>query len=223
VSRVFLLTIIAVTLLTMACVETYTPKERQKKENEPEFIIADELFVTEQGEEGETRTVFSTNDKKYWGYEGLTMWTVRGEPEEIFTSRTVTMAKSSGYSGGGYGIVFCHGEYEIEDKLETAMYVVMINNNGQYIFGKAVGGVFTDYGWWKNSPCLNPGTGASNEVAVSYEEEEYILSINGTEVERFSSDGEPELFGGKNGYIAVITPFDRFPESSVEIYYMEGQ
>jgi len=215
--------ILAASLLMMACVETYTPEQGSAKEDAPEYILFDELFVSEQGEEGLTRTVFRTNDKQYWTYEGMTMWTVWGDSEDIFDSRTVTMGKSTGYSGGGYGMVFCQGEYEVEGKMTLAMIVVMVNNEGQYIIGKVIDGIFNDVGWWKFTPYLERGMGKANELTVNFEEENegYCLSINGYEIERFRDDSEPALRKGKNGYIAVITPFDKFPEFGIDIYYLE--
>ena len=215
--------VMIVSLLLIGCPDSYTPERKPPAEDMPPFLWGDELFVSEDVGGGLTRTVFRTNDKQYWTYEGMTMWTVWGDGEDIFDSRTVTMGKSTGYSGGGYGIVFCHGEYEVEEKLTLAMLVVMVNNEGQYIIGKAIGGIFNDIGWWKSTPYLHRGTGATNELTMSYEKEngEYCLTINGYEIERFRDDSAPALRKGKNGYIAVITPFDKFPESGIDVYYLE--
>jgi hypothetical protein len=85
--------------------------------------------------------------------------------------------------------------------------------------------VYEDIGWWKTSAYLNRGMGAENEVGVSYEEEsgEYKIEINGKEAERFMDEGEPVLKGGRNGYIAVITPYDKFPESGIDVYFEEQE
>ena len=205
----------------MGCKDNYTPVPQSSPENQPQFILSNDLYVSEEIDGGLTKTTFTTNDTKYLSYEGMTMWTVWGEDVINFSSRTVKMAKSEGYSGGGYGIVFCHDEYEVEGNNKHAMLIVMINNDGQYIIGKAVGGVFTDFGWWKSTPHLKKGLGISNELKVIYEEDKYCLIINGEEVERFRDDEEPCLRNGKNGYIVVITPFDNFPASRVNVYFFE--
>jgi hypothetical protein len=208
-------------LAISGCSNSYTPTQGPLSEKPPAERV-DELFAAEGTEEGMRKTAFRTNNERYWTLEGATVWTVWGEEEE-FADRTVKMGKSVGYAGGGYGIVFCQGEYEIEGKPEPAMLVAMVNNEGDYIIGKAVGGVFTDLGWWKKTPYLQRGAGAVNEIRVSYENgnSEYRLEINGYFIERFRDDNEPALRGGKNGYIVVITPFDKFPETGIDVYFME--
>jgi hypothetical protein len=214
---------VAAALLLGGCADTYTP-EQKTSEEKPSLIRVDELFVPGGIEDGRTQTVFATNDERFWTHEGMTLWTVWGNGSKAFDSRTVLMGKSLGYSGGGYGMVFCQGEHEVNGERKPAMLVVMINNEGYYIIGKAVGGVFTDFGWWKATPYLQRGSGALNEVAVTYEEESggYRLDINGYFIERFRDDDEPALRGGRDGYIVVITPFDQFPQSSVAAYFKEA-
>jgi hypothetical protein len=208
----------------MGCPDAYRTN-KEKPDGSQHVVRMDEMFVSEEEDAGanRTRTVFRTNDKRYWTLNGMTVWTVWDGGETDFDSRTVTMGKSIGYSGGGYGVVFCQGEYEVKGIKTPVMLVVMINNEGQYIIGKAVGGVFTDIGWWKASPYLRRGSGAANEVRVFYEagNSEYCLEINGYVIENFRDDGVPALRGGKNGYIVVITPYDKFPESGIDVYFME--
>lgn len=182
-----------------------------------------ELFVTDGEIDGLTKTVFRTNDKKYWTYEGATLWTVWGGSTGSFSSRTVKLTKTSGHSSGGYGIVFCHGEYEIDGKQTQVMLVVMINNDGQYLVGKTVGGVFTDFGWWKSTSYINKSPGFLNEIKLDYSGGRYVLRINGYEVDSFSDDSYPILSGGKNGYIVVISPYDNFPTSFVDVYFLEAR
>jgi hypothetical protein len=218
-----LVTACAVALVTAGCVVENTPLKKPEAEKPPALERVDELFALEEGEWGEERIVFRTNDEKYWKYEGMTVWTAGGTAKEKFEGRKVVMGKPSGYSGGGYGIVICQGEYEVRGKRQPVMLAVMVNNEGQYIIGKAVGGAYEDYGWWKTSPYLQRGMGVANEIKVSYEEEslEYVLEINGYEAERFRDEGEPALNGGKDGYIVVITPYDKFPESEIDVYFEE--
>jgi hypothetical protein len=222
-SRRCVLVLAAIAII--GCGETGAPEQKPEGENPPPLVTMDELFVAEGEEGGLAKTVFRTNDVKYWRHEGATLWSVWGSGEKEFSSRTVKAAKTSGHSGGGYGVVFCQGEYEVGGKPTPAMLVVMINNNGQYIVGKVVGGEFTDFGWWKTSPYISTSAGFLNEISVEYnaEDKEYSLKINGNEVEQFSDDEYPTLHGGKNGYIAVITPYDNFPSSFVNVYYLEAR
>ena len=215
--------IVATAVIFTGCPNSGIPYGWQLPQAPPPLVWIDELFSEENIGNGITQTVFRTNDTKYRTREGTTMWTVWDEGSGDFESRTVGMTKSSGYSGGGYGMVFCHGEYEIDGDFIHAMLVIMINNDGQYIVGKVTGGVFTDFGWWKTTPHITKSAGYFNELKVDYIQEtgKYRLEINGYEIEHFSDDNFPALRSGRNGYIAVITPFDNFPWSGVDIYFRE--
>jgi hypothetical protein len=205
-------------IFTTSC-PTYTPPS--KPEDGPPVSRIDELFETEVVEGERKKTKFTTNNPEHWKPEGMTIWTTRGEPEETFESRTVLLSKSTGFYGGGYGMVFCQGLYEIEGTTLPAMLVVMINNNQQYIIGKAVGGIFYDYDWWKTTTHLNRGEGSENIITVDHIDGSYSLKINGFLVESFYDNEYPQLRGGKDGYIAVITPFDSFPVPGLDILFEE--
>jgi len=217
---------LALVLPLAGCPNSYTGGQQPPEQNPPPVQV-DDLFVPGEAEGGLTRTVFRTNDERHWKPEGMTVWTVWGDENAEFTTRAVTMAKSAGYSGGGYGIVFCQAERPegAGGSMEPSMMVVMINNEGRYITGKAVGGIFTDFGWWKDTPYLHRGMGAGNTVAVSYEEEdsEYRLEFNGYVIESFHDPDGATYRQGRNGYIAVITPFDRFPDLGIDVYFTEDR
>jgi len=221
-----LLLLITVVFTLLSC--PITRYEKEEIDDPPPFTEASLLFESEELANGRTLTIFRTNDLQYWTHEGMTLWSVFGHGEDPFTSRSVTVAKSSGSTLGGYGIVFCHGIHEIEIEDEEnifvpAMFVVMINNDGYFITGKAVGGVFNDFGWWRTSNLLRKGDGTENEITVTYDEteEEFSLYFNGQFQESFKDDGMPVLTGGRNGYIAVITPFDNFPAVGIDVYFEE--
>ena len=215
----------AVCLAFFSCDFSFAPPSGGEREIPPPAVWADGMFEEEEIENGVTKTVFRTNDEKFRTSEGSTVWTVRGEKSEIFASRTVKAAKASGNSSGGYGIVFCHDTYVVGGNAVQAMLVAMINNDGGYITGKAVGSAFTPFGWWKTSPFVNRIPGSANEITVSYDEEkdEYVLSINGNETERFKDGSEPFLRKGRNGYVVVITPFDNFPVTGIDVSFFEGK
>lgn len=215
--------IVVISLMFAGCSSSYTP-EVQTITAQASINRIDELFVS-GNDGGKVRTEFVTSSMQYWTQEGKSIWTVWGSGGGNFMSRTVEMGKSSGYSGGGYGIVFCQGEYIVNGVQQPVMLVVMINNDGNYIIGKAIGGVFKDSDWWKTTPYLNQGAGAGNEVKVSYEAEsdEFRLDINGYFVESFRDDDEPRLRSGKDGYVVVITPFDQFPQSGIAVYFREDR
>jgi hypothetical protein len=112
-----------------------------EREERGEVVCVEEMFVEVGAEGGKRETEFRTNDKRYWRWEGVTVWTVWGEEgvEEEFEGRTVEMGKVAGDAGGGYGIVLCQGEREVGGKEEKTMLVVMINNRGEYLIGEVVG------------------------------------------------------------------------------------
>ena len=215
--------LIAAIILIIGCSDMHLSRDNIFPEDLPPFIRVEELFESERDENGITRTTFSTNDRRFWTLEGMTIWTVWGDSDAPFTSRTVMMSKPNGFYGGGYGLVICQGEHEIDGVYVPVMLVVMINNNGQYIIGKAVGGVFTDFGWWQSTPHLNSSAGAPNSVTVTLDtaEDEFILIINGYEVERFRDTENPVLRSGRSGYIVVTTPFDNFPHTWVIVHFWE--
>ncbi|MCL2720156.1 MAG: hypothetical protein FWD47_02315 [Treponema sp.] len=213
------ITVLLTVIILSGCLDDFSYIGGNITDNQPPLIWADELFTELDINDGYTKTTFSTNNKNHWTYEGFTMWTVWGDDVTPFESRTVKMEKPSGHSSGGYGIVFCHGEYEINGSNTYVMLVVMIRNSGQYIIGKVIGGDFTDFSWWKP---FTQRTGI-NEIKVDYIESsnEYRLTINDVELERFSDDSIPVLTGGKNGYIAVVSPLDNFPITGININFYE--
>ena len=216
--------LISTLFFVFSCDFKFMPEKKGVPEPLPPVAWADELFEAELQEDGKTKTIFKLNDTKYWTTEGSTIWTVWGEVEP-FRERTVSMSKSDGYTSGGYGIVFCHDEYEVEGKKASAMLLVMINNEGQFITGKAIDSVFTPYGWWKDTPYLLRVAGSINTIKVLYDDDknEYCLEINGHEVDRFLDTTSPVLRDGRNGYVVVVTPYDNFPITGVDVYFIEEQ
>lgn len=216
--------ILLTVIFIFGCRENIYTSEDDSKDEKNIIERNDNLFVTETANDGTEQIVFRTYNKEHWNYEGMTIWTVRNGLEDDFTTRTVKMSKPNGFSGAGYGIIFCHSEHMINSRIESVMLVVMINNDGDYIVGKAVGGIFYDYGWWKQSQHLRRGPGVTNEITIRYEEEtnEYCIVINGVDVENFVDSEEPRLRRGKNGYIVVITPYDSFPDPGIDVYFEEG-
>jgi len=216
-------TILAVVILTlminMSCKVENTPEEENKEING--IKEASELFIELEEElDGKVTTRLHTNDKKYYGINGSTLWTVWGE-EEDFKEREVKMSKAKGSAAAGYGLVICHGVREVEGKEEETMLVVMINNQGEYAIGKVIGGKYDSLVWWTKSGAIRGWAGAPNEIKISKEEEEFIVSGNGAEITRFVDAEEPRHTGGKNGYVVVISPQDRNTGNEVDVYFTE--
>jgi hypothetical protein len=169
-------------------------------------------------------TRIHTNDPKYWSLAGHTLWTVWGSegPGDEFTERTVTVSKAKGDALAGYGLVLCQGERPVrEEGPGQTMLVILINNSGEYAIGKFAKGQYESLIWWTASPALRAGAGAPNELHVKKDGDAFVVEANGMEAVRFIDSGEPRHSGGRNGYVAVISPLDRFPEGEVDIYYTE--
>ena len=120
-----------------------------------------------------------------------------------------------------YGIVICQGKREVGGEEKTTMLMVMINTEGQYTIGKVIGSSYQVFSWWKTDEHIRKGFGIENTIAVGYESGVYTLEINGAEMETFKDEEEPIHTGGKNGYVVVIAPEDRFPAYTVDVVFRE--
>ncbi|HUW42517.1 MAG TPA: hypothetical protein VMV90_16045 [Rectinemataceae bacterium] len=165
---------------------------------------------------------FSTNDSAYWGPNGYTLWTLSSS-QTPFAQRDVVLTKTSGNAYAGYGIVFC--EYDSGDAAhDETMLVVMINTQAQYSVGVATGSSYTAYtsSTWLSSNYLAKGLGMANEVKVTRDASGlFTLYLNGVEVMSFRDGRTPLQMGGGDGYLAVISPQDSFPQTPVTIIYKE--
>lgn len=79
---------------------------------------------------------FETNDKKYLGERGFTLWTAQGTNESgSFEPIEARLCKESGKAEAGFGLVFCAQEAGGR----PFMLAVLINANGYYTAGKVAG------------------------------------------------------------------------------------
>ncbi len=178
-----------------------------------------ELFVDDAG--SPPTTVFQTNDPRFWGPYGCTLWTVRGSPQTPFASREVTAAKVSGDGSAGFGLVFC--AYESADPLvgET-MLVVMINTQRELIVGEVAAGQFRELVPWTFCAALKAGYSQENTIGLAAASGEIVVTLNGSEAVRVRDEDPPLHEGGADGYLVVISPLDRFPEIPVHVVFREG-
>lgn len=177
-----------------------------------------ELFVDDGG--SPRTTVFETNDPRFWGPYGCTLWTLRGTPQAPFAAREATASKLSGDGSAGFGFVFC--AYDSADPLvgET-MLVVMINTQRELIVGEVAAGEFRELVPWTFCAALKAGYGQENTIGLAVDSGQFIVSLNGSEAARFRDDDPPFHEGGADGYLVVISPLDRFPEVPVHVVFRE--
>lgn len=164
--------------------------------------------------------IFETNDPRYWSSEGFTLWTIDGNYAAVatpFNGSSCTVSKSSGHYYTGYGILFCSGKNSDD---QDAMYTLMINTRQQYAVGKAINGEYISIQSWTGFAGLRYGYGASNTLKVSYNEAQgiYEVYLNNEKVFEFNTQPDVPVSGG-SGYIAVISPYDKFPDDTVRILY----
>ncbi|CAD7837755.1 hypothetical protein S1OALGB6SA_1358 [Olavius algarvensis spirochete endosymbiont] len=160
-----------------------------------------------------------TNDKQFSRLYGSSVWLpLSANPQNPFDVWRVTVSKSSGEENAGYGIVLC--QQMVSNDVE-AMLTVMIRVDRYYQIGKVIGKKYTKLTGWKYSRNLNGGYGIVNEIEVERGSGEWVLSFNGEETERFKDEEEPMLEGGIQGFLAVISPLERFPSIPVDIKFKE--
>ncbi|MGN0732526.1 MAG: hypothetical protein ACI4MA_11580 [Treponema sp.] len=195
------------------------PFEDETNSASPEQTnISEESSLFEKDEQNKIFT-FETNDTKYLGTNGWTLWTVPNvNATESFGSLTVEAVKESGRTEAGFGLVFC--EQKIDGK--SFMLAVLINANGYYTVGKVSDGVFCHINdGWKNSNYINKGYGIKNTIAVSYDEgsKNFLLKINGYEIASFTVSEQITFKNSRSGFAVVIANNENFPANPVRVTF----
>ncbi len=180
--------------------------------------LQEESSMFEKDERNKIFT-FETNDTKYLGANGWTLWTVPNvNASESFNPVAVEVIKESGRTEAGFGLVFC--EQEIEGK--PFMLAVLINANGYYTVGKVSDGVFCHINdGWKNSNFINKGYGIKNTISVAYDSgtRNFILKINGYEITSFTVSEQISFKNSRSGFAVVIANNESFPDKPVRITF----
>ena len=180
--------------------------------------ISEESSLFEKDEQNKIFT-FETNDTKYLGANGWTLWTVPNvNTSERFNPVAVEVIKESGRTEAGFGLVFC--EQEIEGK--PFMLAVLINANGYYTVGKVSDGVFCHINdGWKNSNFINKGYGIKNTISVAYDNgtRNFVLKINGYEITSFTVSEQISFKNSRSGFAVVIANNENFPGNPVRITF----
>lgn len=180
--------------------------------------LQEESSMFEKDERNKIFT-FETNDTKYLGANGWTLWTVPNvNASESFNPVAVEVIKESGRTEAGFGLVFC--EQEIEGK--PFMLAVLINANGYYTVGKVSDGVFCHINdGWKNSNFINKGYGIKNTISVAYDSgtRNFILKINGYKITSFTVSEQISFKNSRSGFAVVIANNESFPDKPVRITF----
>lgn len=212
-----LLPLIFITASLFSC--SLAPIEEEKNPIMPEKTkIIEESSLFEPDEQNAVFT-FETNDTKYLGADGCTLWTVPYVNEaESFETLSVELIKESGKNEAGFGIVFCL--QKIDGR--SFMITVLINAGGYYTVGKVFDGVFSHInGGWESSSFINKGCGIKNAIEVSYDDtgKSFLLKINGYEITEFTVPEEITFKDSRSGFAVVIADSENFPYSPVKVVF----
>jgi hypothetical protein len=171
--------------------------------------------------EGET-WVFETNDPAFWTSAGYTLWARNDTKHKLGDSwnRSFSLTKESGDEAAGYGILF---GYDDDPTHGTTMLVVMINLQAEYCVGELVGSSFQMVKGWTASEDLKGIKGEEDTVRITYDGDTKIYSVylgeNDTAAYSFEDTVEPYHDGGEEGFLAVISYNDDFPQTPVRVVY----
>lgn len=212
------LLIVFASLVLFSSCEIAPFEEGENLVNPDQTNLQEESSMFEKDEQNETFT-FETNDTKYLGEKGWTLWTVPNvNTSESFNPVAVEVIKESGRTEAGFGLVFC--EQKIDGK--PFMLAVLINANGYYTVGKVSDGVFCHINdGWKNSNFINKGYGIKNTISVAYDtgNKNFILKINSYEITSFTVSEQISFKNSKSGFAVVIANNENFPSNPVRVTF----
>lgn len=212
------LLIVFASLVLFSSCEIAPFEEGENLVNPDQTNLQEESSMFEKDERNKIFT-FETNDTKYLGANGWTLWTVPNvNTSESFNPVAVEVIKESGRTEAGFGLVFC--EQKIEGK--PFMLAVLINANGYYTVGKVSDGVFCHINdGWKNSNYINRGHGIKNTIAVAYDAgtKNFLLKINGYETTSFTVSEQIAFKGSRSGFAIVIADNENFPGKPVRVTF----
>lgn len=177
----------------------------------------DKLFK----KEGE-KIILKTNNTKYWGVRGYTLWKFLGE-EIDKNAPSIKVVKKEGASEAGYGLV-CYSTKSEAGQKRYRMLVILIHVDGKYSIGYVVNGLYKHIAWKKESKELNKGYGIENSISVKKEGKKIEIYFNDESYLRKPSytinDSSEYLLGeGEAGLIGVVSAKDKFPDDFVWIEY----
>jgi len=161
--------------------------------------------------------LFLLSETKYTG-QSYTFWKYLDKEWDETTGITMELVKESGNLFGGYGFFFSGGNIE---GYGECMLAVLIRTGGSFAVGKVINGKYEELVKWTDSVYLRKGYGVRNVVNVRKDKiiNDYVVTINGVEQQRFFDIEQPVCNGLKTGIAAVITAIEQFPQTPVKVGY----
>jgi hypothetical protein len=164
---------------------------------------------------------YSTNDTTLYSSH---QWHTNNTIQTTMTSVEAQVKRISGYSGAGYGIMFCYQD-------PSDHYGVVITTTGNYLIRKAVSGVSSYYvsgSWtttqpspWPLSSHLNTGFNTINDInVVNNGSGNFDLYFNGVWETSFT---DSTFTGGDFGYDISISASSRenFPTTPSDVRFKQ--
>lgn len=204
-------------LLISGCTALDSSEWRDRlSEVEPVTFTEDtEAFTEIDDGMGNPYWLFRTNDSRYCLPEGDTLWRITDS--NMSASVSAMVYRNSGVASSGYGIVFAARKRAGQ----TYLLCVMINTLQQYSICKYSAGEYSEIQGWTHSSFLKGGYGVANRISVEYAAASKIftLTLNGGTVMTFQDSGTPRLSTGASGYAVTVSPYEDFPEKTVEVVF----
>ncbi len=166
--------------------------------------------------------IFSTNDTTNALPYGKSFWYPAEDSQEPFERWSLIATKDGGERYAGYGMILCHGSRECgEDGEEReTMLTVMIRCDGYFQVAEVLGTDYRPFENWLPNDAIEQEYGRENKLTVEREANGvFTLLINDIDVYRFVDDEEPYHSGGTQGFLAVVSPHEDFPDFPVTIRY----
>jgi hypothetical protein len=159
---------------------------------------------------------FKTNDSVYRDPDGSTLWKLGSVSDASMISVVADVAKISGVSTKGFGIVFCAQD-------DQNFLAILIDIDGFYLPIRVVANVVEDLDTsWKFSEALLRGYNITNRIEViDAGSNAFNLRFNNNDVETFSVKTEPFWTGGRYGYIAAVANNEDFPLIPVDVRFRQ--
>ena len=204
---------LALLFLPVSCGLDWSRSEWDGETGGDGVAVSTELFRPTDAE-GEWR--FFTNDDANALPWGKSFWSPAGDSQDPFESWSLIVTKDGGEAYAGYGMILCHGG----DGTTESMLTVMLRCDGYFQAAEVIGADYRPFDDWRRIDAIDEGYGRENEISVERDSGgTFTLRINGVEICRFSDDEEPFHDGGAQGFLAVVSPLEDFPDFPVSIRY----
>lgn len=203
----------------------YRGEEEEEEENVPRETID---FVKQD----DGRVLFSTNEDGMLGLpdpyypdrrRGTTQWELGTTCFETAEDFTVRVRKISGNADGGYGVIFS----AVDDDNFYAMFINTQSDTGYYMIGKTKNKIFMPFFYWKSSPEINNGPGATNTIQIIYDSDSKCYRVYFNRDTQgdiwFVDKDDPFPVGGRYGYICEVDGEEDFPGTPVEVWYEQAE